>query len=186
MGPRNSLQNKICNLPDWSTIFPKFIFGKEGKLAGPTQVLPVRARGSALILKTAGNIKTSLRLLSFIDSDIVQLVWIYIHGRQWLIHSLGPNLFITWLARKHDFVDTTEMPLPWNMLYEGQITSGLCFCLTLLSFLSGGWCQAISSHGIPPFLAKTRILWMNFVHGMAFDDLAHCIARSSAGIMSAI
>ena len=122
MGPRNSLQNKICNLPDWSIISPKFIFAKEGKLAGQAQVLPVRARGSALILKTAGNIKLYLRLLSFINRDIVQLVWIYIHGRQWLIHSLGPNLSIAWLARKHDFVDTTEMPLPWNMLYEGQIT----------------------------------------------------------------
>ena len=47
-----SFQNKIWNLPDWSTILPKFIYGKEGKLAGPTQVLPVRVRGPALILKT--------------------------------------------------------------------------------------------------------------------------------------
>ena len=47
-----SLQNKIWNLPDQSTILPKFIYGKEGKLAGPTQVLAVRVRGPALILKT--------------------------------------------------------------------------------------------------------------------------------------
>ena len=48
-----SLHNKIWNLPDRSTIFPKFIYDKEGKLAGPTQILPVRVRGPALILKTA-------------------------------------------------------------------------------------------------------------------------------------
>ena len=47
-----SLQNKIWNLPDRSTIFPKFIYDKEGKLAGPTQILPVWVRGPALILKT--------------------------------------------------------------------------------------------------------------------------------------
>ena len=47
-----SLQNKIWNLPDRSTIFPKFIYDKEGKLAGPTQILPVRVRSPALILKT--------------------------------------------------------------------------------------------------------------------------------------
>ena len=47
-----SLQNKIWNLPDRSTILPKFIYDKEGKLAGPTKILPVRVRGPALILKT--------------------------------------------------------------------------------------------------------------------------------------
>ena len=47
-----SLQNKIWNLPDRSTILAKFIYDKEGKLAGPTQILPVRVRGPALILKT--------------------------------------------------------------------------------------------------------------------------------------
>ena len=51
--PLDSLQNKIWNLPDRSTILPKFIYDKEGKLAGPTQILPVRVRGPALILKTA-------------------------------------------------------------------------------------------------------------------------------------
>ena len=49
----NSLQNKIWNLPHRSTILPKFIYDKEGKLARPTQILPVRVRGLALILKTA-------------------------------------------------------------------------------------------------------------------------------------
>ena len=48
-----SLQNKIWNLPDRRTILQKFIYAKEGKLAGPTQILPVRIRGPALILKTA-------------------------------------------------------------------------------------------------------------------------------------
>ena len=43
-----SLQNKIWNLPDRSTILPKFMYDKEGKLAGPTQILPVRVRGPAL------------------------------------------------------------------------------------------------------------------------------------------
>ena len=47
-----SLQNKIWNLPDRSTILPKFIYDKEGKFAGPTQISPVRVRGPALILKT--------------------------------------------------------------------------------------------------------------------------------------
>ena len=50
-----SLQNRIRNLPDRSTILPKFIYmyGKEGKPAGPTPVLLVRVHGLALILKTA-------------------------------------------------------------------------------------------------------------------------------------
>ena len=47
-----SLQNKIWNLPDRSTILPKFIYDKEGKLAGPTQILTVNVRSPALILKT--------------------------------------------------------------------------------------------------------------------------------------
>ena len=41
-GTWSSLQNKIWNLSDRNTNLPKFIYGKEGKLAGPTQVLPVR------------------------------------------------------------------------------------------------------------------------------------------------
>ena len=49
----HSLQNKIWNLPDRSTILLKFIYSKEGNLAGLTQVLPVRFSGPALILKTA-------------------------------------------------------------------------------------------------------------------------------------
>ena len=32
---------------------PKFIYDSEGKLAGPTQILPVRVCGPALVLKTA-------------------------------------------------------------------------------------------------------------------------------------
>ena len=51
--PFGSLQNKIWNLPDRSTILPKFIYDKEGKRAIPTQILLVRVRGLALILKTA-------------------------------------------------------------------------------------------------------------------------------------
>ena len=47
-----SLQNKIWILLDRSTILAKFIYDKEGKLAGPNQILPVRVRGPALILKT--------------------------------------------------------------------------------------------------------------------------------------
>ena len=50
--PYCSLQNKIWNLPVWSTILPKFIYGKEGKLARWAQVLPVRVHGPSLILKT--------------------------------------------------------------------------------------------------------------------------------------
>ena len=50
---RLSLQNKIWNLPDRSTILPKFLYDKEGKLAGWTQILPVRVCSLALILKTA-------------------------------------------------------------------------------------------------------------------------------------
>ena len=38
-GDADSRQNKIWNLPDWRTILPKFIYDKEGKLAGPTQIL---------------------------------------------------------------------------------------------------------------------------------------------------
>ena len=45
---------KIWNLPDRRTILPKFINDKEGKFAGPIQIFPVRARGPALILKSAG------------------------------------------------------------------------------------------------------------------------------------
>ena len=48
----SSLQNKIWILLDQSTILMKFIYSKEGKLAKPTQVLPVRVRGPALIVKT--------------------------------------------------------------------------------------------------------------------------------------
>ena len=52
---RHSLQNKIWNLPDLSTILPKFIymFDKERKLARRTQIFPIRIRGPALILNTA-------------------------------------------------------------------------------------------------------------------------------------
>ena len=50
----SSLQNKIWILPDRSTILPKFIYDKEGKLAGTTQILLVRVPGPALILKTDG------------------------------------------------------------------------------------------------------------------------------------
>ena len=47
-----SLQNKIRNLPDQSTIWPKLTCDKEGKFSGPTQILLLTVRGPALILKT--------------------------------------------------------------------------------------------------------------------------------------
>ena len=47
-----SLQNKIWNLPDWSKILPKFIYGKEAKHAGSIPFFPVRVHSPALILKT--------------------------------------------------------------------------------------------------------------------------------------
>ena len=50
--------NKIWNLSDQSTIFPKFIYDKEGKLAGLTQILPVKVRGPALLLKTVKRLIT--------------------------------------------------------------------------------------------------------------------------------
>ena len=49
----NSLQNKIWNFPEqFCQNLYIFIYDKEGKLAGPTQILPVNVRGPALILKT--------------------------------------------------------------------------------------------------------------------------------------
>ena len=48
----NSLQNKIWNLPDRSTILPKFIYDTEGKLAGRTQIFTVSVHGPSLILNT--------------------------------------------------------------------------------------------------------------------------------------
>ena len=53
-GTGYSLQNKIWNLPDRSTILPKLIYDKEKKLAWPTQILPVSVCGPALILETEG------------------------------------------------------------------------------------------------------------------------------------
>ena len=47
----SSLQSKILTLLDQRTILPKIIYDKEGKLAAPTQILPVKVRGPALILK---------------------------------------------------------------------------------------------------------------------------------------
>ena len=47
-----NLSLSLSLLPDRSTILAKFMYDKVGKLAGPTQILPVRVRGPALILKT--------------------------------------------------------------------------------------------------------------------------------------
>ena len=44
------IRSETCRTEN--TIFPKFIYDKEGKCAGPTQILPVRVCGPALILKT--------------------------------------------------------------------------------------------------------------------------------------
>ena len=74
-----SLQNKIWNLPDQTTILPKFIYGKKGRLAGPTQVLPVRVRGPAPILKTAPNI----------------LLYIFFHPLCWKLDNCSPSLIRT-------------------------------------------------------------------------------------------
>ena len=63
-----SLQNKIWNLLDRSTILPKFIYGKEGKPTGPTAVLPVRVHGPALILKT---VQLVLLYHKFINFDMI-------------------------------------------------------------------------------------------------------------------
>ena len=46
------IRSETCRT-DRSTILPKFIYDKEGKLAGLTQILPVNVHGPALILKTA-------------------------------------------------------------------------------------------------------------------------------------
>ena len=62
-----SLQNKIWNLPDRSTILAKFVYDKEGKLAGPMQILPVRVRGPALILKTGSHFTNQCWLISYIQ-----------------------------------------------------------------------------------------------------------------------
>ena len=48
----SSLQNKIWDLPNRSTILLKFTYDKEGKLDGLTQILPVSVCSLALILKT--------------------------------------------------------------------------------------------------------------------------------------
>ena len=69
----HSLQNNIWNLLDQSTILPKYIYmtktiyDKEGKLAGPIQILPVRVRDPELILKTEAtnqSIKPSNAIIS--------------------------------------------------------------------------------------------------------------------------
>ena len=65
-----SLQNKIWSLLDRSTILPKFICNKEGKLARPTQVLPVRVRGPALILKTAQCVDTRVGVNSIPELEL--------------------------------------------------------------------------------------------------------------------
>ena len=65
-----SLQNKIWNLPDQSTILPTFIYDKERKLGRPTLVLPVRVRGPARVLKTA----FGSPLLNFLDLHIFELM----------------------------------------------------------------------------------------------------------------
>ena len=75
-----SLQNKIWNLPDWSTILLKFIYDKEGNIAGPTQILPVRVCGLALMLKTV-----SITLFGN-ESDGGNVVKFY-QQKLWKIHQ---------------------------------------------------------------------------------------------------
>ena len=68
-----SLQNKIWNLPARSTILPKFICDKEGKVAGLIQILPVKVRGPALILKAVDSMHTysvGFTKNDFVDYDV--------------------------------------------------------------------------------------------------------------------
>ena len=76
----SSLQNNIWNLPDQSTILPKLIYDKEGKLAGPIQILLVRVHSPALILKTARTTLPLLKLLEAVNlktfnASKVQMPW---------------------------------------------------------------------------------------------------------------
>ena len=74
-----SLQNKIWNLRDQSTILPKFKYDKEGKLAGPTQILLVRFCGPALILKTVLMWSNKDKLFSFIQHLSCVCIQVYIY-----------------------------------------------------------------------------------------------------------
>ena len=69
-----SLQKKIWNLSDRSIILPKFIYDKEGKLARPTQILTVRVRGPALILKTV--VGLYFNSVNCITQCCLYIVWI--------------------------------------------------------------------------------------------------------------
>ena len=62
-----SLQNKIWNLPDRSTILAKYIYDKEGKLARPNQILPVRVRRRELIFEDWSVIR-NIDILQFNDN----------------------------------------------------------------------------------------------------------------------
>ena len=81
----DSLQNKIWNLPDRSTFLPKFIYDKEGKLAGPTQILPVRVGGPALILKTEVTSLKINRLLPMATINMHMKFEIEIPKQTWLM-----------------------------------------------------------------------------------------------------
>ena len=89
----HSLQNKIWNLPDRSTILPKFIYGK-GKPTRLTPVLPVRVRGPALILKT-------ICIYLFWSTDVLTKVSPLLSGqecfigcRPWLICGLWYHCYV--------------------------------------------------------------------------------------------
>ena len=74
------LLKKACMVPPQETVFKIrsetcrteaqfcqnlyiFIYDKEGKLAGPTQILPVNIRGPALILKTEEIFNSNFKVL---------------------------------------------------------------------------------------------------------------------------
>ena len=66
-----------------------FIYDKEGKLAGPTQILPVNVRGPALILKTVvidagdGLLTIWYRAITWRNTDYMALNWNPYSATQW-------------------------------------------------------------------------------------------------------
>ena len=98
-----SLQNKIWNLPDRCTILPKFVYGKEEKLVGPTQVLPVKVHGPTLILKT-GTFVTKHWPPVHMTTD--ERFMSYVYFLSWLIVYIGKML--VWAALTGVTTTTSE------------------------------------------------------------------------------
>ena len=107
----NSLQNNIWNLPDRSTILSKFIYDKEGKLAVPTRILPVRVRGPALILKTV-LISFHLHLSKWMEVRLLFLI-ISIFSTQF------SNKPIYWTPLERNAVKGKQFPAAkWKIHYS--------------------------------------------------------------------